>query len=191
MIDRILIEKIKSLVKEEFDSPKCKYGPEPFLNHISVMVQYANELSSKLGGDKEIIEIAAWLHDIGSAIDGRENHHTTGAKVAEKLLKDLNFPDDKIQLVKKCILHHRSSVDTKRESIEEKIISEADAVSNFDNVPGIFMAAYLYEGRNQREATEEIVRKLKRKWAMLEFEESRELVQKKYEAVLVLFGEKA
>ena len=157
------------------------------MKHIVPMVEYAKLLSNKLGGDNEVIEIAAWLHDVGSAIAGRENHHIVSAKVAEELLREENYPKEKIKLIKDCILHHRSSVDAKRETIEEKIVAEADAISNFDNVPGIFMAAYLYENRNQDQATKEVVRKLSKKWQMLEFEESKKLVRKKYEAILELF----
>lgn len=182
-----LLNNVKDFVKDKFYSPDCKYGPEPFLNHIVPMVDYAKALSRKLGGDREVIELAAWLHDIGSAVEGRSNHHVTSAKIAEDILKNEKYPEDKIQLIKNCILHHRSSIESKRETIEEKIVAEADAISNFDNVPGIFMAAYLYENKNQREAKKEVVRKLTKKWQMLEFKESRALVRKKYDAILELF----
>ena len=37
------------------------------------VARYAEILADELGGDKEIILISAWLHDIGSIIHGREN----------------------------------------------------------------------------------------------------------------------
>ena len=73
------------------------------------MVNYAEKLADELGGDKEVILIAAWLHDIGSIIYGREDHHITSAKVAEDKLKELQYPAEKIELIKKCILNHRGS----------------------------------------------------------------------------------
>ena len=53
------------------------------------------------------------------------NH--TGAKVAEEKLKELGYPIEKIELVRKCILNHRGSQQNFRDSIEEQILAEADA----------------------------------------------------------------
>ena len=136
-----IINEIKHFVEDECKKPTSKYGYEPFHFHFVPMVNYAEKLADELGGDKEVILIAAWLHDIGSIIHGREDHHITGAKIAEEKLKELQYPAEKIELVKKCILNHRSSQQNGRSSLEEQIIAEADAMSNFDNIAGIFKAA--------------------------------------------------
>jgi uncharacterized protein len=54
--------------------------------------------------------------------------------IAEKKLIELNYPTEKIELIKKCILHHRGSKKFTRENIEEQIIAEADVMSAFDNL---------------------------------------------------------
>jgi len=47
-------------------------------------------LTSKTGADEEIVEIAALLHDIASIkYNDVENHHISGAKEAERILKKL------------------------------------------------------------------------------------------------------
>ena len=130
--------------------------------------------------------IAAWLHDIGSIIHGREEHHITGAKIAEEKLKELNYPPEKIELVKKCILNHRGSKNRKRESIEEQIIAEADVMSNFANISGIFKAAFVYEGKSQIEAKEAVRQKLKNKWKQLHFENSKRIIKPKYDAAMII-----
>ena len=183
-----IIEQIRDFVEEECKKPTSKYGYDPYLFHFIPMVNYAEKLTDKLEGDKEIILISAWLHDIGSIIYGRENHHETGAKIAEEKLKELNYPQEKINLVKKCILNHRGSREDFRESLEEKIIAEADAISNFDNITGIFGAAFLFENKNQKEAKESAKQKLERKWNQIHFEESKELVLPKYEAAMLLLS---
>lgn len=94
---------------------------------------------------------------------GRENHHITGAKIAEKKLKEFNYPKDKIEIVKKCILNHRGSVNVLRNSIEEKIVAEADTMSAFDNIPGIFKAAFVYENLDQDKARQAVVKKIENK----------------------------
>lgn len=182
------LEKIRQFVELECKKPTSKYGYEPFPFHFVPMVNYAKQLNRKLGGDSEVIEAAAWLHDIGSIIDGRENHHITGAQIAEAKLIKLGFSKPKIELVKKCILNHRGSLNNKRESLEEKIIAEADVMSNFDDLPGIFQAFLLFEKMNRSEAREAVRKKLEYKYNQLHFKESKQILKPKYEAVMLLLS---
>lgn len=183
-----IIKEIKNFVEDECKKPGSKYGYEPFTYHFIPMVEYAGKLSDELGGDKEVIIIAAWLHDIGAIIYGRANHHITGAEIAEKKLKELGYPAEKVELVKKCILNHRGSQKNNAESIEEQIVAEADVLSNFDNIGGIFKAAFVYEGKNQGEANNSVREKLENKWNQLRFESSKKIIRPKYEAIKVLLG---
>jgi uncharacterized protein len=181
-----IIHKIRKFVEEESKKPTSKYGEEPFEYHFTWVAKYAEELADELGADKEIVVIAAWLHDIGSIIYGRENHHITGAEIAENKLQELGYPSEKIELVKKCILNHRGSQKNNRDSLEEKIVAEADAMSNFDNIPGIFKAAFVYENLNQDEAKKSVRKKLENKWDKLHFDKSRNIIKPKYEAIMHL-----
>jgi len=181
-----IIQEIKNFVENECKKPSSKYGYEPFLFHFVPMVNYAEKLTDELGGDKEIILIAAWLHDIGSIIHGRKDHHITGAKIVEEKLKELQYPAEKIELVKKCILNHRGSQQNERDSIEEQIIAEADALSSFDNIAGLFKAALVSEGKTQDEAKDSVRRKLERKWERLHFDNSKKTIKLKYEAAMLL-----
>ena len=181
-----IVEEIRTFVENECKKPTSKFGYEPFPEHLVPMVKYAENLADEFNADKELIQIAAWLHDIGSIIYGRENHHITGSKVAEEKLKELNYPSEKIELIKKCILNHRGSVNNKRESIEEQIIAEADVLSNFDNIAGIFKVAYVYENKTQSEGKKSVLDKLERKFKQLHFEKSKELVRPKFEAAKLL-----
>jgi uncharacterized protein len=182
-----IVEEIKKFVEEECKKPTSKYGHEPFEFHFIPMVNYAKLLAKELNADLEVVEIAGWLHDIGSIIYGRENHHITGAEIAEKKLSELNYPAEKIKLVKKCILNHRGSREDIRETIEEQIIADADAMSNFDNISGIFKAAFVFENQTQGEAKKSTLKKLKNKWNQLS-DRSKELVRTKYDAVIILFS---
>lgn len=181
-----IVTEIKNFVEKECNKPSSKYGSEPFEFHFVPMVKYALKLSDEFKADREVIEIAAWLHDIGSIIDGRESHHISGAIIAEKKLQELNYPKEKIELVKKCILHHRGSISEERQSIEEKVIAEADAMSNFDNVSGIFKAAFVYEGLNQGAAKDSVRKKLQNKYKRLHFKKSKEIIEPKFKAAMLL-----
>lgn len=182
-----IVKKIKSFAEEECKKPTNKYGYAVFLCHFAPTVKYARKLADEVGGDKEVILIAAWMHDIGSVVSGREKHHMTGAKIAEKKLTELNYPIEKIKLVKKCILNHRGSQQRPQESIEEQIVSEADVMSNFDNIAGIFRAAFVCENKNQEDGRRSVLRKLKNKWKQIHFEKSKQIIRPKYEAAMLLF----
>lgn len=172
-------------MKRECEKPKSNYG-EAFESHFKPTAEYAEELAEELDADKEVVTIAAWLHDIGSVRHGRENHHETGAKIAEEKLKELDYPEEKRKLVKKCIKNHRSSINNERNTLEEKIVAEADALSSFDGVPGQFQAAFIDEGKTREEARKSVKQKLKRKWNQLHLQESRDMVRPKYEAAMKL-----
>jgi uncharacterized protein len=181
-----IVNEIQSFVEKECRKSSSKYGYEPFKYHFIPTVKYAKNLADKLNADKEVVELAAWLHDIGSIIEGRENHHITGAKIAENKLKELEYPSDKIELIKKCILNHRGSQQSNRRSMEEKIIAEADTMSNFNNIAGIFKAAFIYEEKTQGEAKKSVREKLERKWSQLHFEDSKKIIEPRYKAAMLL-----
>jgi len=185
-----IIKEIKEFAKNECEKPTSKYGSGPFRYHFIPMVKYAKQLAKELGKDVEVVELAGWLHDIGSIIYGRENHHITSAKIAENKLKELNYPSKKIKLIKKCILSHRGSKNYKRISIEEKIISDADTMNCFDNIAGLFAAALVHEKLNQGEARKSVRRKLQNKWKQLCFKKSKEIIRPKYEAAMLLLNKK-
>lgn len=181
-----IISEVKKFVEEESKKPTSKYGYEPFIYHFTPVVKYARKLAKEYKADLEIVTIAGWLHDIGSITCGRKDHHLTGAKIAEKKLQELKYPQEKIDRVKNCILNHRGSVKNKPESIEEQILIEADAMSSFDNLEGLFKAAYVYEDLDQKDAKKSVMQKYENKWNQLKFPKSKELLKEKYKAIKLL-----
>ncbi len=181
-----IVKEIRDYVENECKKPTSHYGYEPFPFHLIPMVKHAEKLAETFNVDKELILLAAWLHDIGSIIHGRKDHHITGATIAGEKLREYKYPQEKIEIIKKCIFNHRASQRNNCETIEEKIISEADALSNFDNIPGIFKAAFIFENLNQGEAKVSARKKLEGKWNNLHFEESKNLVKGKFEAAMLL-----
>ncbi|HAV10982.1 MAG TPA: hypothetical protein DCX32_00320 [Candidatus Moranbacteria bacterium] len=183
-----IIEKVKNFVEQECGKPESKYGFEPFEFHFVPVVRYAERLCDELGGDREVISIAAWMHDIGSIVYGREDHHITSAKIAVEKLSEFGYPQEKIGFVEKCILNHRGSQKRGRETLEEQIVAEADVLANFDEIAGIFKAAFVYEGLTQGQARESVLQKLTNKFEQLHFEKSKEIIRPKFEAVKILLG---
>ncbi len=181
-----IIEEIKRFVEEESKKPENWWGEEFYTLHINSVYDYAKELAEKLNADLEIVELAALLHDIGSIIEGRENHHFTGAKIAEEQLRKLKYPKGKIEKVKHCILAHRGSEKIEPKTTEAKIIRDADSLSSFKQITGPFMAAMAYEKKNQIEAKESIKRKFKNSWNKLCFQESKDIIKPRYDAIMFL-----
>lgn len=180
-----IVEEIRKFVEQECKKPTSKYGYTPYGGHFVPVVNYSKQLAMKVGADIEVVEIAAWLHDIGAIVYGRENHHITGAEIAEKKLKELGYPEEKIEKVKHCILVHRGSQEIKPETIEAQIIIEADVMSGFNNISGLFECAFVWEKLDRVETRKSVRQKLINKWNQLS-PESKELIKPKYEAAMLL-----
>ena len=186
-----IVEKVRKFVEEECKKPSANY-PTAYKYHFVYVHKHAKKLAEELNADSEIVELAAWLHDIGSILYGRADHHITGAEIAEKKLRELGYPEDRILLVKKCILNHRGSREKEniRDFIEAKILAEADSITAFDFVEGLFSAALVTEKLNREDAKESVRKKLQNKWNQLTLEESRKLVKPRYEAFMLLLNQK-
>jgi len=185
-MNKNVIEEVKSFVENECNNHPL--GREIFLNHFIPVANYAKKLSREKNVDLELLEIASFLHDIGSIKYGRENHHITGAEIAEKKLKELNYPNEKIELVKKCILNHRGSKKNILTTPEERIIAEADCLTFFDNLEGYFLWVIEGDGiKNQKSIRESVRKKVQNKWEQLS-SDARKLIKLKYEAAMLLFG---
>ena len=190
MEEKNIVEEVRRFVEEECNKPSANY-PLAYKFHFVQMHKIAKELAERLKADVEVVEVAAWLHDIGSILFGRANHHVTGAEIAEKKLRELNYSEEKISLVKKCILNHRGSQEltNKRDFLEAKIIAEADVLEAFSNIGKQFLATLVYENKSLEDSIESIKKKLRNKWNQLELEESKELIKPKYDAAMLLLSD--
>ncbi|MCK9577875.1 HD domain-containing protein [bacterium] len=83
--------------------------------------------------DMEILEAAALLHDIGRIDEDKDSnldHAIIGAKKAVPILQELNFSVDQIEKIKHCICAHRYRNKVDAESIEAKILFDADKLDS-------------------------------------------------------------
>ena len=69
-------------------------------HHILAVVKNAVELAPQYGADPEVVEIAAWLHDIASVTDYAlyAEHHIHGAEMAKDILAKLDYDPEKTAL---------------------------------------------------------------------------------------------
>ena len=182
-----MIERIKEQVKKECSDPSFKHHPWYWDYHILPVLDIALKLAERYNADKKVIELAAYLHDIGK-IRGLESHAESGAKIAEEKLREFGCPEDKIQKVKHCVLSHRGSQLIEPETVEAKIVADADALAAFDHIHGPFMAAFVYEKRSQSSARDSVRQKYVNSWNKLNFQESKDIIKPKFEAIKLLLG---
>lgn len=81
--------------------------------------------------DMEVLIPAALLHDIARVKESQDNtgeidHAVLGGEMAVKILKELNYEEDKIDTIKNCIISHRFRTGNEPKTIEGKILFDAD-----------------------------------------------------------------
>jgi len=179
-----IMEKVRKYVEAE-----CRNKNKEETNlHIISVVKYAGQLAKERGADEEIVEISAWLHDIGRVLGDPENHHISGGEYAEKFLLKYGYPIEKIERVKHCILAHRGSKNIARETIEAECLADADALSHFDNIFSLFNLALVKKKLNVNDSKKFVREKLERSWNKLT-PKSKEIIKSKYEAAMLLLKE--
>ncbi len=179
-----MIKEIERLVKEACEKDTNYFGYGAWSHHISSVVKYAKILAKKLKADEEICEIAALLHDYSSVVNKdwypEHNHHS--AVLAEEILLKYDYPEEKIQAVKHCIISHRASKNIPQKTLEAKIIASADSLAHFDNVHSLLYLAFTVHKMEIDEGTKWVLEKLKRSWSKL-IPEAKEIIEEKYKAI--------
>lgn len=182
------------------------HSPLDFKYHILSVVKNAALLAEKLNADKEVVEIASYLHDIGRATNWEELdhlglpsekskgenkkaisdvHHIVGAEKTKKILSDIGYDNEFIKKVENCILSHRGSKGPEPETVEEKIIASADAMSHYDIFP-LLLIVFSKSAGTFEELIDSIERKMQRGWEKKLMPDAKEIVREKYEAIMLI-----
>lgn len=96
--------------------------------HVQAVVTCAIKLADLTGADAEVVEAAAWLHDICK--QAKELHPQEGAKYARKFLPTTNFPKKKISAVATAIEDHMGLWrDKPLTKLESQVLWDADKLT--------------------------------------------------------------
>jgi uncharacterized protein len=100
------------------------------------------------GADMTVLRVAARLHDIGRAdqdrVNGRVCHARRGAELAGPILRDLPLSAAQKENVRHCIRSHRFRGDQRPETLEARVLFDADKM---DSIGAVGVArAYLFAG---------------------------------------------
>jgi len=179
-----IVSKIHEFVKKESTGFS---EDDIFKNHILAVRDYSVKLANLYNANLFVVIVAVYLHDLYYIqTRNHEIHEIEGAKFAKKFLLKYDLPKEEIELISRCILNHRGSKKRKRESIEEKIISCADAMDHINRFQEMFY-------RRSKDMPYEDARiwlrnKLMRGWNKIELPRARKIIKKKYDAAKVIFN---
>lgn len=105
------------------------------LDHVFRVYELALNISKSYDVDSDVLEASVLLHDIARVSEdldksGNSDHAIIGAKEAGAFLKSIDFPYDKICKIEHCIESHRYRSLNKPETLEAKILFDADKLDS-------------------------------------------------------------
>jgi len=179
-----IINIIRSQVFDICTTFQTKTGDNPW-KHINTVAEISERLAIDYNADKEIVILGAYLHDISNALEigNPDDHHIHSMYAAEEMLIKHNYPSERIERVKKCVLHHRGSVTADKETVEEECVADADAISHIFNIPDLFYVAYAVKLLDADEGAEWVRKKLFNDFNKLS-KRSKDIYSNRYEMLI-------
>ncbi len=156
-----------------------------YREHVQYMYKYAVMIAKEKNADLEIVELSALLHDIAMTDPNldRSKHNEYGVNIAEILLLENNYPKDRIEKVKNCILNHSSKRKEYRTTLEEQVIVDADAMSHFDSIKNLYSLAHNVMGLNEQESLKSVKEKFIKDYNEIS-EDVKKFVTEKYNKII-------
>ena len=124
-----ILQKVENYVVSQLTENLPKTCIYHNLSHTRRVVNYVKELSENekiTAKDAQILEMAAWFHDIGY-IKSHENHEKIGAEMANTFLQKEKIVETTIVQVQQLILVTDKTKEP--DGLLEKIILEAEIFS--------------------------------------------------------------
>lgn len=129
--------------------------PPPFNHrweHVCQVVGLARTLAAATGADLEIVEAAAWLHDVRKE---QPDHGVAGAAAAREILTATDFPAEKIEPVAEAIRQHeglyRSEGAPPLTPLEAAVLWDADKLSKLGVQALMFNLSTVYAAHKSLE----------------------------------------
>lgn len=139
-----IVESIRDFAKNHFSDAKHSHDWE----HTERVYKLCMHIGGIEGADLEVLAIAAYLHDIGRSIQdtskGTLCHADQGARIAAGILLKYPIPEEKKENIIHCIQAHRFRNSHQPETLEAKVLFDADKL---DAIGAVGIArAYLFAG---------------------------------------------
>lgn len=117
---------IQKIVEKELT---CSAHNLDHVYRVYKLCEYLSQFEENV--DIDVLLISALLHDIARVKESRDmtgeiDHAVLGSQMAAEILKNLGYEDEIINKIKYCIKAHRFRTGNKPQTIEEKILFDAD-----------------------------------------------------------------
>ncbi len=120
-------QKLRKIVEEEMKEASPLHDISHSIRVYSMCLYLAQ---SEPDVDLDVLRTSALLHDIAKTREDKKGlsvgHALIGAAVSEKILRELEYPEEKIEHIKHCISAHSFGGKTEARTKEAKILSDAD-----------------------------------------------------------------
>lgn len=124
--------------------------------HVTSVVTLAGKLARLTGADPEVVEAAAWLHDVRK--EAGERHPQEGAKFARKFLAQTNFPPHKIEPVAQAIADHMGLWRTRPlATLESQVLWDADKLAKIGLTAAFHWTGDLFAKGRHTHTTEDLI----------------------------------
>jgi len=120
------LNKIEERIWQEVQSELAD-EPVASLDHVERMTTWCQRLGQKEGADMEVLTAGALLHDIGVTIN-RKEHYLAGREKAAEILKQVEFPKEKIKDALHVLESHSRYGGPAPDTLEAKVGQDADAL---------------------------------------------------------------
>lgn len=133
-ISREKMKKIEKIAKTFFEGASGCHD----WRHVERVRNVAFHIAKREGADREIVEAAALLHDIGRKEEmeskGAICHAEKGAVMARDILEKLGIDKEAIEAIAHCVASHRYRKGNIPETLEAKVIFDADKLDSIGAV---------------------------------------------------------
>lgn len=163
------LKQLIELVRQESHSASHQ------VDHLARVAEYGRQLAEMYGADVEVVQAAAWVHDLGRRqpeVRGAQSAQL-GAELAVPLLQRAGFEVEQVDLIVRVVAEH-DQPELHSELLESRILKDADFLDGFGAWGVVRSLIYAGEtGGGVAEALERLQRKTRQRLEGLEFVESR------------------
>lgn len=161
--------------------------------HVTAVVTLAIKLAQLTNADLEVVEAAAWLHDVRKVVG--DNHPAEGARFARQFLPKTDFPPEKVAQVARAIEEHMGLWrEEPLQMLESQVLWDADKLAKIGLTAAFHWTAGSLAGAKMRTLQDLIARGRTADWqaktvASMHTEPARRAAQARFAAYNWLWQE--
>ncbi len=185
----MLLEEIRGEVRAACERPENALAASFYDEHLGIVAAHATSLAGALGADREIVELAAWLHDISAVLDFATlpTHPEASAELAGGMLAGHGYPAGRVAAVAAAIRRHSRPLAVGEGTPEEVCLSNADASAQIAAPAYWLYFAFRVRNLSFADGRAWYAARVRQNWAAM-IPEARALVETAYARALEVTG---